>query len=132
MSYLPLYPEYGTPMSLIYSLTGEACSMYMRRVAMGPDGPPLIDEVARLRAALEQFPPNTPLEHELLWIVFIAGAESSTEEDRQYFYSLLLKHHRRSGFTNVLYAITFLQQLWQKSAGHDWVERLLDHFSFIV
>lgn len=130
-SYLSLYPEFETPMTLVYNLTEQACAIYMARVAAGPDGPPLVDHVDRLKITMDEFPQGTPLEHILVWTVFIGAVESSTAEQRQYFSNLLWKHHKRNGFSNILRAIEFLPEQWARGR-QDWMERLLELPFFVV
>lgn len=132
MSYFPLYPEYGTHMSLIISLTERACGMYVRRATLGPEVPPMTAQVTLLKATLEKFPANTPLERDLVWIYFVAAAESLTKEQQLYFYDLLLKHQQRSGFANILRALEFLQEHWRRNNKQNWVEQLLYLPSFVV
>lgn len=106
--------------------------MYVRRATLGPDVPPMTAQVALLKATLEKFPANTPLERDLGWVYFIAAAESSSEEQRLYFYDLLLKRHRRSGFANVLGVLEFLEEHWRRDNKQNWVEQLLYLPSFVV
>jgi len=121
-SYLPLYPQHSASLSRVMRLTQQACTLYMERLAAGPAHPPLFRRVESIRVDLQALPPNTPVNHVLVWTTFLAAAESSTVEQQEFFRDLLLKHHKRSGFGNILCTIDFLSHLWTKRNLQNWVD----------
>jgi hypothetical protein len=121
-SYFPLYPQHSANLLRIMQLTRQACVLYMDRVASGPTRPPLFQRVEDIRIELLTLPIDTPMNHILVWTIFIAAAESSTVEQQEFFLGLLLQHHKRNGFGNIVHTINFLTRLWTKKDTRDWVD----------
>nr|KMM71004.1 hypothetical protein CPAG_07311 [Coccidioides posadasii RMSCC 3488] len=74
---------------------------------------------------------HTPGSHSLVWVYFIGAAESSTEEDRNFFTTKLEELYRTIGFENIMIGVGNLKELWasgerQGKGGERirWTERL--------
>ncbi|OCT44675.1 hypothetical protein CLCR_05755 [Cladophialophora carrionii] len=132
-SYYALHPEYNQQMSLIYDLNQQACDIYVTRASMGLNGLPSPEPVAKFIRTLELLPPSSPGEHILVFAIFIVASESVLPEHQQYFTNVLLRHHQRNGFANILTALEYLKRSWsERSTIHDWTERLPQMQVFIV
>ncbi|ETI21003.1 hypothetical protein G647_07346 [Cladophialophora carrionii CBS 160.54] len=132
-SYYALHPEYNQQMSLIYDLNQQACDIYVTRASMGVNGLPSSEPVAKFIRTLELLPPSSPGEHILVFAIFIVASESVLPEHQQYFTNVLLRHHQRNGFANILTALEHLKRSWsERSTIQDWTERLPQMQVFIV
>jgi hypothetical protein len=131
-SYLPLYPQHSASLSRVMRLTQQVCVLYMERVAGGHTSPPPFQQVESIRAELQALPADTPVNHTLVWTTVFAAAESSTVEQQDFFRDLLLKHHKRNGFGNILCTIEFLTRLWKNKNSENWTSLLLELPFFVV
>jgi hypothetical protein len=119
-------------MLLAYSLTEQACGIYMERAALGPDGPPLNDRLDRLKTDMTAFTNGSPVEHVTVWVTFIAAAESSLQEHYDYFLGVLTKHYDRNGFSNIRKAIHYLKKRRSEGCKQDWLEQFPSLPVFVV
>ncbi|KIW63958.1 hypothetical protein PV04_08919 [Phialophora macrospora] len=132
-SYYSLHPEYRQEMSLIYDLNRQACDIYVTRASMGPSGLSSSEPVAKFIRTLEMLPPSSPGEHILVFATFIVALESVLPEHQEYFTNVLLRHHQRNGFTNILTALEYLRRIRSGDCTmQDWTEYLPRLQVFIV
>jgi Fungal specific transcription factor domain len=119
-------------MSRIYDLNEQACHIYMARVLAGTHGSALTGLVDKFKDTMDTLAPGSPGEHTLVWPTFIAATESTTPEQQQYFADVLIRHHQRSGFANILAALQHLRRIWSGRMTQDWTKLLPKLQVFIV
>ncbi|KAI1799308.1 hypothetical protein F4811DRAFT_568391 [Daldinia bambusicola] len=107
-SYFPLYEESFRLAGEIYTTRAELETLtanleyYME------------DRVQQIRTICEQIDPTVPGSHVVVWPMFVAGAESVSEEHRQYFSTALRKIYGMTGYANILRGFTVLPELWEQ------------------
>jgi hypothetical protein len=101
-----------------------ACSLYIIRATLNPCYSNTTLQLDHLRALCEPIQPTTPGQHILVWVYFIAAAESSTSEHRQFFTGRLRNLHASTKFRNIPVALAALQKLWSVRHQRRWTEAL--------
>jgi hypothetical protein len=76
-----------------------------------------------LKALLIDLDPTAEGAHTLVWPYFIAGAESTIQEDRDFFHTRLGHIWGTTGYRNVLVAMNALQDIW-KHPDEPWTSWL--------
>ncbi|CAG8389781.1 unnamed protein product [Penicillium salamii] len=65
--------------------------------------------------------------HVLIWPFFIVGAECSDTHHQEFIVAQLQCLWRSTGFANILYAISFLEKIWQNLSRETWPSMLVKH-----
>ncbi|KAM0548188.1 hypothetical protein ACHAPJ_009986 [Fusarium lateritium] len=132
---LQLYPEHEPLFSQVADLVYQARDIYLQQVLSDqtseffdldpvPLNPSSIARVRRFIASLEKIPHTSPVEHMLIWTTFVAASDAQLDEHKAYFESVLLRHHARSGFGNLLKGIEALKRMWARKPGERWTSLL--------
>ncbi|KAJ9648153.1 hypothetical protein H2201_002307 [Coniosporium apollinis] len=118
----PLCPSVA---SMLINCFSQASSIYVCRALSGPSAPLSGPAIEQLKATVEAIPPGSAGEHLLAWVFFVAAAESSSAEHRQFFKKRLkgLYDHGCSGFGNIWPALVLLENMWQRS-DQSWTSML--------
>lgn len=58
--------------------------------------------------------------HALVWVCFVAGAETTDESQRAFFVDRMMKTHARTNFRNILLAIEGLEKIWARGPTERW------------
>ncbi|KAK4543044.1 hypothetical protein LTR36_005821 [Oleoguttula mirabilis] len=116
----------------------QARAIYLRRaISSGPassstDTTDTILAVETLRRLLLTVDPTAPAAHSLVWPYFVAGAESTTEEHKEFFKGRLEYLLASTGYANVRVALDTLRELWAGGAEERWTARLPKTTSVII
>lgn len=104
----------------------QACDIYLLRALASTISTSLdtTDAIENLRQSLIEVDPNTPGAHTLVWPYFVAGAESTLPGHRAFFYNQLNELWLRTGYNNVLVALSTLQRIWADDDGERWTAKL--------
>ena len=119
-----LRPDLSTELEIYKSAIRIACDLYITRATLNPSHSLTVPELDSLKAMCELVQPNTPGHHTLVWTYFIAAAESSTFEHRQFFTTRLQEVHSRTRFLNIPAALNALHEIWKIQAERRWTEVL--------
>ncbi|CAG8150661.1 unnamed protein product [Penicillium salamii] len=65
--------------------------------------------------------------HVLIWPFFIVGAECSNTHHQEFIVTQLQCLWKSTGFANILYAISFLEKVWQNLSRETWPSMLVKH-----
>jgi hypothetical protein len=102
----------------------SACDIYLTRATTGPPHSETVPVLDRLQALCSQIQSTTPGHHTLVWVYFIAAAESSTFEHRQFFTMRLQEVFSQTKFHNIPSALAALQEIWKVQSERRWTEIL--------
>ncbi|KAI1481242.1 fungal-specific transcription factor domain-containing protein [Daldinia eschscholtzii] len=90
------------------------------------------DRVQQIKTICEQIDPSTPGSHVVVWPIFVAAAESVSEDHREYFITVLKKIHGMTGYANILRGVTVLPELWDQRGSKSWTSAVLEHKGLLV
>ena len=62
--------------------------------------------------------------HALVWVCFIAGAETSDQQQREFFVARMNETYERTRFRNIPAAVESLQRIWMRKSGQKWTSCL--------
>ena len=113
-------PELSQELELYSAAIHSACNIYITRATLNPPHSETVADVDRLKALCESVQPSTPGHHTLVWVYFIAAAESSTLEHRQFFTMRLQEVYSRTRFHNIPTALVALQEVWKMQSMRRW------------
>lgn len=118
------HPGLAPQIGLYKTAIRQACSIYLRRVTQNPPLSESSVDLEALKVLCERIHPNTPGHHTLVWVYFIAAAESVTLSHREFFTMRLQEVFSRTRFHNIPTALAALQKLWKVQAERRWTEVL--------
>lgn len=119
-------PELSKELEIYSAAINIACSLYITRASKNPPHSDTIPDVERLKSLCQPVSPSTPGHHTLVWVYFIAAAESSTLEHRQFFSDRLRQVYSCTGFHNIPIALDALQTIWRMQGARRWTSLLLE------
>lgn len=79
--------------------------------------------IESLKQLLIDLDPTAEGAHTLVWPYFIAGAESTMQDDRDFFHTRLGHIWETTGYRNVLVAMNALEDIWKRSS-ESWISWL--------
>lgn len=85
----------------------------------------LIDRLSRIS-------PTSPGAHALVWVCFVAGAETADPEQRQFFVDFMLAIYEKTRFENVAVGVKSLQRIWARKGGKRWTQCLAELSNVLV
>ncbi|EXJ71217.1 uncharacterized protein A1O5_05023 [Cladophialophora psammophila CBS 110553] len=118
------HPKLAPQIGMYKSAIHMACNIYLKRVTSGPPHCETVTDLERLKKLCEQIHPATPGHHTLVWVYFIAAAESSTLKHRDFFTMRLQEVFSRTRFHNIPTALAALQEFWKVQSERRWTEIL--------
>ncbi|EEP81300.1 predicted protein [Uncinocarpus reesii 1704] len=133
--------------SLLIAAISHATDIYLRRALGLLDSSNPVDDGAphytsttpaspssslqHLKDLVSEIHADTPGSHTLVWVYFMGAAESSTDEDRDFFTSKLQGLYGSIGFENIIIGLANLKALWDSGERQGngaeatrWTERL--------
>ncbi|KAF4471072.1 acriflavine sensitivity control acr-2 [Fusarium albosuccineum] len=133
-------PDHAGAVSVITDIVQQAHDIYIRQAVSnfqrGPsanDWATSIQGIQRFKETLEAFPKDSPGQQVLIWATFIAASDCILDEHKAFFESLLMQHHARSGFLNVVKGLKHLRNIWaRKSQGDKWTRLLPQAQMFLM
>lgn len=78
------------------------------------------EALRRVKELVLQIYPSTAGGNSLVWVYFIAAAESDTTADRVFFTGRLADIHRDTAYTNITKGLDILKQLWGRPPDVSW------------
>ncbi|KAH7193812.1 uncharacterized protein B0J16DRAFT_336048 [Fusarium flagelliforme] len=132
---LQLYPEHSPLFSQVADLVYQARDIYLQQVLSDqttnffdldpiPANPSSVARVQRFIETLAQIPHTSPVAHMLIWTTFVAASDAQLDEHKMFFEDVLRRHHKRSGFGNLLKGIEALKRIWGRKPGERWTTLL--------
>ncbi|KAG8170296.1 hypothetical protein KVR01_001041 [Diaporthe batatas] len=106
---------------LIRQCFAEACNIYLGRATTDHEQDLAIK---RLMQLLSQVDSDAPTAHALVWVCFIAGAETNDPQQRDFFVTRMNETYQRTRFRNIPAAVQSLQRIWKRKAGQKWTSCL--------
>ncbi|KAI8960499.1 fungal-specific transcription factor domain-containing protein [Daldinia sp. FL1419] len=90
------------------------------------------DRIQQIRNLCEQLDPTAPGSHVIVWPIFVAAAESLSEDHRQYFAGVLERLYRLTGYANISRGFNILPELWMQRNTKSWTSAMLEHKGLVV
>lgn len=118
------FPRLAPQIDLYKAAIRRACNLYLTRVIHGPPHSETVGELESLKALCGRIHPSMPGHHTLVWVYFVAAAESSTLAHRDFFTMRLREVFSMTRFHNIPIALKALQELWKVQAERRWTEIL--------
>ncbi|KAH6684975.1 hypothetical protein F5X68DRAFT_171425 [Plectosphaerella plurivora] len=109
-------------MQLMRGAIRDACDMYQRRAMTAPPSEDSAISVELLRRRVLPLDAHTPGAHALVWTYFVAAAESSLPEHREFFTTRLCELHNVTGFGSIPAALRALETIWAMQGVRRWTE----------
>ncbi|KAK5045059.1 hypothetical protein LTR84_010207 [Exophiala bonariae] len=118
------HPGLATQIGVFKSAICQACNIYLRRATQNPEQSESSAALDTLKELCEGIHPNTPGHHTLVWVYFVAAAESVSLGHRDFFTMRLQEVYSRTRFHNIPTALSALQKLWKVQSERRWTEVL--------
>lgn len=118
------HPGLATQIGIFKTAICQACNIYLRRATQNPEPSESSADLDALKELCEGIHPNTPGHHTLVWVYFVAAAESVSLAHRDFFTVRLQEVYSRTRFHNIPTALKALQKLWKVQSGRRWTEVL--------
>ncbi|ATY60988.1 Fungal transcriptional regulatory [Cordyceps militaris] len=122
MSYCPSTPEQQVFINAMTRVITEACRIFERRAARTATPESSTDSLERMRDMVVDMDLETEGSHALVWAFFIAAAESTRPQHREFFASRLKQLFSNTRFGSIPVALDTLQYIWSKSDTTSWTD----------
>lgn len=100
----------------------KASQIYINRATLNEGQPLLLED---LRHIVSQVHPDEPGSHALVWVCFIAAADSTDPEQRQYFMDRMNRIFAKTRFENIRTAVRSLPGIWRQQDSGRWTKDLI-------
>lgn len=117
-------PDLSEELETYKAAIQSACNIYITRATLNPLHRDTVRDLDKLQNLCELVQPSTPGHHALVWVYFIAAAESSTFLHRQFFTTRLQEVYLRTRFHNIPTALDALHEIWKVQGERRWTESL--------
>lgn len=121
---LPSNSSHQINLNLIRASISDACNLYRRRVESSVRHDESTHLVEQLRLKVAKLGLDVPGAHALVWVCFVAAAESTIPEHRQFFAERLLLLYSHTGFGSIPAALRALQVLWAAKTPRRWTDMI--------
>ncbi|CBY01031.1 similar to C6 zinc finger domain containing protein [Plenodomus lingam JN3] len=81
---------------------------------------------------ISQIPPTAPGAHTLIWACFVAAAETSDPQQRQFFVDYMLAIYERTKFRNIPLGVQSLERIWSRKGNQRWTQCLSELSKVLV
>lgn len=122
MSYCPSTPEQQVTLNIITEVMQQACKIFENRASKNTTHESSIASVERVRQTVMGMDPEADGSHALVWPFFIAAAESTLPEHREFFAGRLTRLFSNTRFGSIPVAIDTLKYIWSKSHTTSWTD----------
>lgn len=122
MSYCPPNPEQHRNLVIMTDIITQACAVFQNRALKITTPESSIASVERMRQTAITLDPGAEGSHALVWSFFIAAAESSLQEHRDFFSCRLKDLFPLTRFGSIPVALDTLQYIWSKSGTISWTD----------
>ncbi|KAJ5967562.1 hypothetical protein N7501_003810 [Penicillium viridicatum] len=99
----------------------KASEIYLGRVASNHDQWQLLESLKQLVSQIE---PNQMGSHALVWVCFIAAADSTDPEHRTFFVNRMNQIFAKVKFQNISAGVQALPAIWSQQGSSRWTENL--------
>lgn len=99
----------------------KASEIYLGRVASDQDQWERLESLKQLVAQIE---PDQMGSHALVWVCFIAAADSTDPEHRQFFVDRMNQVFSRTRFQNIASGMQSLPAIWSQRGSTRWTQTL--------
>lgn len=99
----------------------KASEIYLGRVASNHDQWQLLESLKQLVSQIE---PNQMGSHALVWVCFIAAADSTDSEHRTFFVNRMNQIFAKIKFQNISAGVQALPAIWSQQGSSRWTENL--------
>jgi hypothetical protein len=106
---------------LIRQCYAEACSIYLGRATTNHEQDLAIERLIEL---VSQVDSDWRGVHAVVWVCFIAGAETNNQKQRDFFVDRMNEVYRWTRFRNIPAAVESLQKIWGRKPGQKWTSCL--------
>ncbi|EAU29296.1 predicted protein [Aspergillus terreus NIH2624] len=100
----------------------KASQIYLGRAMVDQDQWGLLES---LKQVVSQIDPDEPGSHALVWVCFIAAADSRDPEHREFFTDRMNKVYAKTQFRNISAAIESLPGIWSAQGSGRWTKELI-------
>lgn len=100
----------------------KASQLYINRATLNQDQPVLLRDIQQI---VSQIDPDEPGSHALVWVCFLAAAESKDSERRKFFTDRMNRIYAKTGFENIRTAVRSLPALWERQGSGRWTKDLI-------
>ena len=100
----------------------KASQIYLGRATTNQNQWQLLESIKQLVAQVD---PNEVGSHALVWVCFIAAADSTDAEHRRFFTDRMNCVFAKTKFRNILAAVELLPAIWAQQGSGRWTEELI-------
>lgn len=122
MSYCPSTPTQQPNVASMTEAIRQACDIFQNRALKRTTSASSIASVERMRQTVIDMDASADGSHALVWPFFIAAAESSLPEHRDFFYNRLKELFSCTRFGSIPVALDTLQYIWRKADTTSWTD----------
>lgn len=129
-----LHPEYEELMKLLFAAVTLACEAYIRRACFDPpsyEAAHLIETFRHLVQRVKSYG-NVVGQNLLAWPYFVIAAESSTQEDREFFLNELQSLYETTGYRSALRGVETIRNMRQAGQTIRWTSLLGGYDQFLI
>ncbi|OTA53463.1 hypothetical protein K449DRAFT_390307 [Hypoxylon sp. EC38] len=90
------------------------------------------ERLDRIKDLCEELGPTAPGTHAIAWPVFVAAAESCSDDHRSYFATTLRRFWERTGYANLSRGVGVLPELWAQRGRRSWTDAMADYRGLVV
>ncbi|KAF9889609.1 hypothetical protein FE257_007117 [Aspergillus nanangensis] len=119
---LPPESQHHRVLSLSRLAFMKASQIYLGRATIDQDQWAHLES---LKEIVNQVDPDEPGAHALVWVCFMAAADSTDPEHRRFFTDRLIRVYAKTRFRNISAAIDSLPALWSLQGSGRWTEELI-------
>lgn len=99
----------------------KASEIYIGRATTNQNQWELVESLRRI---VSQVDPDGPGAHALVWVCFIAAADSTDPEHRQYFTDRMRSVFAKTRFRNITTSLESLPAIWAQQGTKRWTEHV--------
>lgn len=124
--------EHYFTLNIIKAAICDACEIYRRRVESCLSYEESLDLVERLKQKVLPISHETVGAHALVWPYFIAAAESSIQEHRNFFSDRLKALYQYTQFHSIPAGLKSLDVIWRRQGSRKWTEIIINESPILV
>ena len=129
-----LHPELEELMGHLFTLVALACEVYVKRARFNPPSDqtiPLIEHFRQVTKTVKGYG-DVVGQHLLAWPYFVMAAESSTQDDREFFRSELQSLYQTTGCQSALRGLEKIMKIWETQSNTRWTSLLGGDDQFFI
>lgn len=115
-------PERYSNIMIMKEAIRQACILYRNRLLRSSSVESSVEAVEQLRQTVIGLDPNVEGSHALVWAYFVAAAESTVPEHRDFFVYRLKCLYGCTKFGSIPLALETLDLIWASQGSASWTE----------